>query len=214
MLVGVVNYGAGNLMSVMRALEEIGCSPVAVEVPADLVGKHAVVLPGVGAFGAAMARLRQTGLDCALAEWVGDGKPLLGICLGMQLLFEESEEGGNHRGLGLLKGTVKRFKIDPPLIVPHMGWNLVSFQPGSRLAPGGDASENGGSGYFYFAHSYYCEPVDGEVVYGRTLHGVEFAAEIEVPGRPLFGVQFHPEKSGTMGLELLRKFLEDARQCW
>ncbi|HHV78499.1 MAG TPA: imidazole glycerol phosphate synthase subunit HisH [Firmicutes bacterium] len=206
MVVGIIDYGAGNIFSVEQALRDLGAVPEIVSGLTNLNDKDALVLPGVGAFRFAMESLSAAHLDEGLREWVRLGRPLLGICLGMQLLFDSSEEGEGVAGLGLLHGSVRRFPRESTPTVPHMGWNMVHFKKGSRLG-----TEDK---YFYFAHSYFCNPESDEIVAGVTYHGVSFPSIVEVPGRRLFGVQFHPEKSGPDGLELLKAFLREASyQC-
>ncbi len=159
-----------------------------------------MVLPGVGAFGDGMSGLKTRGLVDAIQEAAARGIPLLGICLGMQLLFDRSQELGEHAGLGLLAGKVRRFPADG-LKVPHTGWNQVLFEAGSPLLGG---LETGC--YAYFNHSYYCEPQDSRVVRGWTEYGLSYASVI-ASGR-LYGAQFHPEKSQSVGLQILRNFVE------
>ena len=193
----IVDYGMGNLRNVQKAFEHIGVPARISSQAGDLDAADGVVLPGVGAFGDAMSNLRRAGLVEPIRRVVAGGKPLLGICLGLQLLFEESEEMGCHRGLGILPGRVVRF--DDRLKVPHMGWNQLEIrQPGALLdlVPAGS--------FAYFVHSYYVKPVDEACVLAATRYGIEFAS---VVGRgKVFGVQPHPEKSQEVGLRLLGNF--------
>jgi imidazole glycerol-phosphate synthase subunit HisH len=178
--VAVVDHGMGNLRSVCKALEAVGAQ---VRLCADPAGPEAcdgLCLPGQGIFGRCLRNLRVSGMDELIRRWIAEGRPFLGICLGLQVLFESSEED-QARGLGLLAGTVTR--LQGPVRVPHIGWNQVSGR------------------YYYFDHSYAVQPSDESLVTGWCEHGVRFAARIEV-GR-LLAVQFHPEKSGSRGLELL-----------
>jgi imidazole glycerol-phosphate synthase subunit HisH len=193
--IALVDYGAGNLASVRKALAAVGAE---VDIPPDpggLSGAHAVVVPGVGHF-AATATL-DAPWRAALLEGVRDGRPLLGICLGMQWLFDGSDEAPGVSGLGLLEGTCFRLEAPRPLKVPHVGWNLLARTRDSVLLEGLD-----GSAYSYFAHSYGV-PVTTDTV-ATCTHGSAFAAAVE-RGR-VFGVQFHPEKSGDAGLQILRNF--------
>jgi len=199
-LIAVVDYGMGNLRSVQKALERVGAEAVVTSDP-DLVRRaDKVVLPGVGAFGAAALQIEQRGLREALTEAAGGGAPFLGICLGFQLLFDESEESPGTRGLGVLRGRVLRFPSGPGCPkVPHMGWNMTRIGAGNALLAGiPDGS------FFYFVHSFYAVPEDPSSVALTSEHGVRFAAMIA--GERLFGVQFHPEKSQAMGLRMLRNF--------
>ena len=196
-MIAIVDYGVGNLRSVQKAFERVGATAVVSDEPSALDAAQGVVLPGVGAFGDGMANLRARGLVRPLLAQVGAGKPLLGICLGMQLLFEESEEMGCHTGLGLLPGRVVRFP-EGDLKVPHIGWNQLRIRGGELLA----GIEDGA--YAYFVHSYYARPEVEEQVLAATEYGLEFAA---VVGRGVvFGAQFHPEKSQEVGLQLLSNF--------
>lgn len=196
-MIAIVDYGMGNLRSVQKAFEKIGVTARIVPFPRDLKRARGIVLPGVGAFGQAMENLRAMGWDAALRESVTRGMPLLGICLGMQLLFESSEEMGQHEGLGILRGTVKRF--DGTLKVPHMGWNVVRAKHASPLLnniPDGS--------YAFFVHSYYCVPRDESIVLATTDYGIKFASIVGHAN--VFGAQFHPEKSQHVGLRLLENF--------
>ncbi len=195
----IVDYGMGNLRNVQKAFEHIGV-PARISANAnDLLSADGVVLPGVGAFGDAMTNLRAAGLVEPLLEVVRQGTPLLGICLGLQLLFEESSEMGTHRGLGVLPGRVVRF--DEGLKVPHIGWNQLRVVRSDGLLAGiADGS------YAYFVHSYYVVPSDQSCVLATTDYGVEFASVVRRGN--VFGVQPHPEKSQEVGLRLLRNFAQ------
>jgi glutamine amidotransferase len=198
-MIAIVDYGMGNLRSVQKAFEKIGVTARIVPFPRDLERARGVVLPGVGAFGQAMNNLRAIGWDVTLREVVARGMPLLGICLGMQLLFESSEEMGQHEGLGILRGAVKRF--DGALKVPHMGWNQIHIkQPSMLLRDVPDGS------YAFFVHSYYCAPRDESIILATTDYGIEFASV--VGQNNVFGAQFHPEKSQHVGLKILYRFAE------
>ena len=199
--VAVVDYGAGNLVSVTHALELLGARVRLARRPADLAGAAGLVVPGVGASGPAMARLRRMGMLTALRDAVEGGAGYLGICLGMQLLFERSEEDG-ARGLGWLAGPVRRIPDAPRL--PHIGWNQVDADRTPLFADIQAGTP------FYFVHSYAPVPADPRIVTGTTEHGGRFASAVS-SGR-LHGVQFHPEKSGAAGLVLLRNFLRLAAE--
>jgi glutamine amidotransferase len=197
-MIGVIDYGAGNLQSVTNALQHLGLPTRSCETPDDLSRVDRLVLPGVGQFGAAVRRLAGDGLDEAILERVRAGVPLLGICLGLQLLFRQSDEATGLPGLELLPGRTVRIEAK---IVPHMGWNRVTV---TRPCPLIDEDE---ASYFYFAHSYVAHLDWPELLVGTTaLDGREIPA---IVGRDrIWGVQFHPEKSGAAGLALLRRFAE------
>jgi glutamine amidotransferase len=197
-MLAVLDYGAGNLRSVVRALAFVGADPIVISDP-DLVRRAgALVFPGVGAAGSAMRRLREQGLDEAIREFHRSGRPVLGVCLGLQLLFEWSEEDGGTPGLGLFPGQVRRFPNG--LKVPHMGWNRVRVRQEHPLFAGIPDGT-----YFYFVHSYYAEPADEGLIVGTTDYGVEFASV--VARDHLVATQFHPEKSGRWGLAVYANFL-------
>jgi imidazole glycerol-phosphate synthase subunit HisH len=196
--VAVLDYGMGNLRSVEKAIERVG---VAVMVTSDVdvaAGADGLVLPGVGAFPRAMARIRELGLERLIADRLDAGTPVLGICLGFQLVFERSSELDGAEGLGLVAGQVHGLRA-PGLKVPHIGWEPVRWERGCELTAGiGDATP------FYFVHSFAPRPADPGDVLGTAEHGERFACAIARP--PLYGVQFHPEKSSGAGLRLLRNF--------
>jgi glutamine amidotransferase len=196
-VIAVVDYGLGNLGSVMRAFRRLGVPAVLSDDPAVLLAARGLVLPGDGAFAATMAEIRDRRLPPVLAEAVARGLPLLGICVGMQVLFEEGEEGGAHRGLGLLGGVVRRLRV-APLPVPHMGWNALRLRRPHPLVAG---TPDGA--HVYFVHSYHCEAREEDVV-ATAEHGVEVVA-VAARGNVL-GVQFHPEKSQAVGLALVARF--------
>ncbi len=196
-MIAIVDYGAGNLRSVQNALARIGAPACVVSDPQALMDASKLILPGVGHFGPMMRALDQLRLREALVRRVADGIPLLGICLGMQALYAGSEEAPGAAGLGLLPGVARRF--GPSLRVPHMGWNSVETVGPSRLLP-----DAGASPYYYFANSYYAPR--GPDTSGVCAYGESFAAAVERGN--VCGVQFHPEKSGAAGLQLLRRFAE------
>lgn len=200
MRVAVVDYGVGSPRGVSLGIARAGGEVVIAQRASDLVGVDAIVLPGVGAFRDAVERLRF--MEEAVKRSVEEGKPLLGICLGLQVLFNESTEGGLVKGLGYIKGRVVRLPAN--VKVPHMGWNTVHRVRGSELLEG---LEDGC--YMYFTHSHYASPEE-DVAAAVTHYGVEFPSVIEKP--PLYATQFHPEKSGAAGLAVLRNFLSLARR--
>jgi imidazole glycerol-phosphate synthase subunit HisH len=196
-VIAIVDYGLGNLGSVTKGFRHAGAATVLTSDPAVLARADALVLPGDGAFGATMAEVRARGLDHPLREAAALGVPLLGICIGMQVLFEESEEHGQHQGLGLLPGRVRRF--DGALPVPHMGWNRLAFP---RPHPLFDGIPPGS--HVYFVHSYFCDAPE-DVTLATSDYGRDFPA---VVGRgSVLGVQFHPEKSQAIGLRMLGNFV-------
>ncbi len=196
--VAIIDYGVGNLRSVEKAFAATGCSAVVSSDEKVLRKAERLVLPGVGAFGACMNALTERGFDDLVRERVAAGTPLLGVCVGMQMLFEESEEFGTRLGLGLLRGRVRRFSDD--LVVPQVGWNQIRQRCSHPLFDGiRDAA------FFYFVHSYYCEPAKDEVIVGETDYGAAYASV--VAHQNLCGVQFHPEKSQVAGLRLLSNFV-------
>ncbi|MDD4933530.1 MAG: imidazole glycerol phosphate synthase subunit HisH [Methylacidiphilaceae bacterium] len=198
-MVGVVDYGMGNLRSVEKALAFVGAAPRRVAHPDDLSDLAGVVLPGVGAFGDCAARLAQTGLWTPLQEWVSGGRPFLGICLGYQLLFEGSAESPGVAGFGLIPGRVVRFPRSVGK-VPQIGWNSVRILRESAFTRGIQTGD-----FFYFVHSYFPVPEDPECIALETDYGVPFPSG--VCRDALFAVQFHPEKSQRVGLQLLTNFV-------
>lgn len=202
-MVGIVDYEAGNLTSVQRALEYLEEPCLITADPHLLEAADRIIFPGVGAAGAAMANLRRRGLDEHLRRWVGEGRPILGICLGTQVIFDRSEEDG-AKCLGIVPGMVRRFPAGlsaggRPLKIPHMGWNQVDFSRPHPVFSGLTAGAE-----FYFVHSYYPEPADESLAIGWTDYGVRFCAAIARGN--LVAVQFHPEKSGRPGLKILANF--------
>jgi glutamine amidotransferase len=198
--VGIVDYGMGNRRSVEKALERVGARPLVTGDHEALLAADGLIVPGVGAFRAAMGRLRELGLDELVVRRVEAGTPVLGLCLGMQLLFDSSVELGGDRGLGLLGGEVVELAPEPPsLKVPHIGWNVVRFTRPSPLTAG-----LGAAAAFYHVHSFVARPADAGDVLGRGDYGGPFVSM--VAREPVYGVQFHPEKSSASGLRLLRNF--------
>jgi glutamine amidotransferase len=199
--VAVLDYGVGNLHSAAKALDRAGADVRVVPTVAAAAGAAGLVVPGVGAYGACLDGLGSAGGAAAVAGWLDGGRPLLGICVGMQLLFEASEEGPVTDGVGVLPGKIRR--LTGPVKIPHIGWDEVVVRPGSRLFAGlGDGTR------FYFVHSYAPEP-DGDAVAAVCDYGGRFAAAVEHGN--LFGTQFHPEKSGRGGLALLANFVAEVR---
>lgn len=197
--VGIIDYGMGNLYSLERALLRLKVEPARLADPARARDFTHLILPGVGSAGPAMARLDAAGWPDALAQWTLDEKPLLGICLGFQLLFDFSEENGGVEGLGLLPGSVARFADG--VKIPHMGWNEVRPQPGARLFAGIGPAD------FYFVHGYFASDVLEQDAAAACDYGGEFTCAVEAPGQNLYGVQFHPEKSAAAGARLLNNYL-------
>ena len=201
-MIAVIDTGICNLRSVTKALEAVGASIQVVQSPAEIAASQArgLVLPGVGALRDCVAALRANGMDGAVKAWIAEDRPFLGVCLGMQALFERSEEGG-VTGLGVFPGEVVRFQRPRDVKIPHMGWNTVRFvQPASPLAQGLAVEGEG----FYFVHSYHCVPRDPSLVLAECDYGGKFCAAIG-RGR-VFATQFHPEKSQAKGLQIYRNF--------
>ena len=197
----LIDAGTGNLRSVQKALESLGANVQRTDDPRKVLAGKLVILPGVGAFGDFMSGLRARGLDSAVKEVAASGVPLLGICVGMQALFEVGQEMGQHNGLGLLPGTVTRFETMPGLKIPHTGWNQLEVKNGSTLFNGIDAGA-----YAYFNHSYFCQPGDPSDIIARTEYGGLYACAVQHGN--MYGVQFHPEKSQAVGLQILKNFVE------
>ncbi|NDJ86944.1 MAG: imidazole glycerol phosphate synthase subunit HisH [Chloroflexi bacterium] len=199
-MIAVIDYGAGNLRSVYNALRYLGAEVLIAQSPQDLGSARKMVLPGVGAFGAGMAALHESGFVEPIQKQARAGMPVLGICLGMQYLFETSDEMGTHEGLGLLPGRVTRFPETTPL-VPHIGWNQLHIQQPHPLL-----TEIPDGTYAYFVHSYYVEPGEPSDILARTDFDINYAS---VVGRDtILGIQCHPEKSQTAGLRILQNFVE------
>jgi len=204
MQVAVIDYEVGNLASVSQGLRVSGLEPLITRDVEEILKAQAVILPGVGAFAKGMENLNKLGLVSVLREVVARGKPFLGICLGMQLLFEESEEHGITKGLGLLPGRISKFPVG--LKVPHMGWNTLEVvKPGTILKNIKDQS------YVYFVHSYYATLYQPEHVAAMTNYGVEFPSVVCFNN--IVGMQFHPEKSSHVGLQIMNNFGELVKKC-
>jgi imidazole glycerol-phosphate synthase subunit HisH len=199
----LIDAGTGNLRSVQKALESVGASVQRTDDSKRVVSGKKIVLPGVGAFGDFMSGLRARGLEDAVNQIVMRGQPLLGICVGMQALFDVGEEMGEHKGLGLFKGKVVRFADSLSVKIPHTGWNQVQTKKEAVLFN----QVNDGS-YVYFNHSYYCQPSESSDVLATTEYGLRYACAVAHDN--IFGVQFHPEKSQSVGLQILKNFVEAA----
>ncbi len=199
-MTAIIDYDAGNLRSVEKALLALGDHPVITRDPAVILSADHVILPGVGAFGDAMGRLHQYGLVEVIRQVAGSGTPFLGICLGLQLLFERSDESEGVEGLGILKGEILRIPDSVGLKIPHMGWNSLAIRPGTRLFAG---VEEGA--YVYFVHSYYLKAADEDIVAATTEYSTHIHAAVERGN--VFACQFHPEKSSDTGLKILKNFI-------
>lgn len=197
--IAIVDYGMGNLRSVEKAFEFIGAKAKITESAEEIMNSSGIVLPGVGAFPDAMENIKKSGFDKVLKEAVKNGTPLMGICLGMQLLFEESDEIRVTEGLGFLKGKIKKFEVD--LKIPHMGWNdLIIDKPCEVLK---DVEEGS---YVYFVHSFYAQIEETGVLNAHSVYGIDAPAVVSKGN--VFGLQFHPEKSGEPGMQMLKNFWE------
>lgn len=204
--IAVIDNGICNLRSVTKAFEAVGATPVVVHSPSDIGCEiDGLMLPGVGALGDCVAALRASKLDDTVRGWIKDGRPFLGVCLGMQALFDTSEESGGVTGLGIFPGKVVRFRRPPEFKIPHMGWNTITFtQPASPLA----ATLKTSGENVYFVHSFHCVPADPSLVLAECDYGGAFTAAI---GRGnCFATQFHPEKSQAKGLQIYKNFADVA----
>jgi len=202
----LVDYGAGNMRSVQRALEAVGQQPLVTSDPRDLQGAQGLVLPGVGSAQDAMRALARLDLIGSLQDYAASGRPFLGVCVGQQLLFDGSEEGGGVECLRILPGTVRRFAADSGLKVPQIGWNTVHFRYDHPLVAGVPSGS-----FFYFVHSYYVDPAEREMTLGETDYGIDFASI--VARENVVATQFHPEKSADMGLRLYANFARIVQQA-
>jgi len=199
----IIDYGAGNLRSVANALTRLGCQPKVTSRPRDLLNARAVILPGVGAAAETMKNLKTLGMVTPICQFIGDGRPFLGVCIGLQILFAGTEEGGWHECLGVIPGQVR--KLPAGLKIPHMGWNQVK-QIGSHPIFDGIPDEAN----FYFVHSYYVEPDDKSLVAGETEYGIRLCSVIARGN--VIATQFHPEKSGELGLRMYGNFIKLAME--
>jgi glutamine amidotransferase len=200
-MIAIVDYEMGNLRSVQKAFERVGHSATITSDPAVLADATKIVLPGVGAFRDAIAALRDRKLVDPIRTAIESGKPFLGICLGLQMLFDKGYEDGEHEGLGIIPGEVVRFKVPAEFKVPHMGWNQIRFRKRSPIFEGVDEGA-----HFYFVHSYYVVPRESDVIATETEYATPFTSSIWRDR--LFAVQFHPEKSQAAGLRVLKNFAE------
>lgn len=203
-MIAVVDYGMGNLRSVQKGLEKVGCSAFITNRGEEIMRARGAVLPGVGAFGDAMNNIRSLGLEKVLKDYVNSGRPFLGICLGLHLMFEGGEEHGWHHGFGFLPGKIVR--LPEGLKVPHMGWNQVRRAREEKILDGIPDSS-----YFYFVHSYYAQVDDPQIIGAVTDYGTDVPAIVSRDN--LIGIQFHPEKSSELGLKILQNFGELVRHA-
>jgi glutamine amidotransferase len=201
-MIAIIDYGMGNIHSVQKALQLFGAKTTVTNKPQDIQAADKAVLPGVGAFDDAMLELTNQGLNLALKGYIKNKKPFLGICLGMQLLFEQSKEASKSKGLGILKGRVKKFTGLKGLKVPHMGWNQLKKGRNDECPLLRDIPDNS---YVYFCHSYYPNPANKSIIAATTDYGTEFASIVWQDN--VYGVQFHPEKSQKIGLKILENFV-------
>lgn len=205
-VIAVVDYDMGNLHSVCKGLEKAGATPKVTYSPKELAEADAIVLPGVGAFDPAVQHLRSRGLEQPIKEAIASGKPFLGICLGLQILFESSAEG-TQPGLGIVRGKVRRFLPDPEIAIPHMGWNQLELtQPKSILWEHLPLEP-----WVYFVHSYYVDPIDPQIRAATVTHGNQ-TVTAAIARDNLMAVQFHPEKSSNIGLQILSNFVAQVRE--
>ena len=202
-MIAIIDYGAGNIQSVSKALMHIGCDCFITNKKDEILSADAAVLPGVGSFGDTVDSLNKLGIKEAVIEFIESGKPFLGICLGLQLLFPGSDESKGAEGLGIFDGTITKIPNGEGLKIPHMGWNSLTVKKGSRLFEG--IEENP---YVYFVHSYYLNASDKSIVAAQTEYGVTIDAAVERGN--VFATQFHPEKSGETGLKILKNFVDIA----
>lgn len=199
-MIAIIDYGAGNLHSVKNALDFLGADNIVTGNKKEILSADKVILPGVGAFGDAMKCLEESGLTKTVKAVAESGKPFLGICLGLHLLFEESEESQNVKGLGIFKGKIVKIPDNGSLKIPHMGWNNIHITKDSKIL-----KNIGSEPYVYFVHSYYVEAEDSSVVSAYTEYGQRL--DIAVEQGNVFATQFHPEKSGDTGMEILKNFI-------
>lgn len=200
-MTAIIDYDAGNIKSVEKALHLLGQEAVVTREKEEILKADKVILPGVGAFGDAMGKIRQYGLEEVIHEVIDKGTPFLGICLGLQLLFEKSEESPGVPGLGILKGEIVRIPEGSGLKIPHMGWNSLEFPHAGRLFQGLPEEP-----YVYFVHSYYLRAEDNSIVTAVSEYGVQIHASVEQGN--VFACQFHPEKSSDVGIQILKNFVE------
>ncbi len=201
-MIAVIDYGAGNLQSVVKALDYIDCKTLVTNKTEEILNCEAALLPGVGSFKDAMDCMNNSGATEAVNQFIATGKPFLGICLGLQLLFGSSDESPGAKGLGLLEGSITRIPdLDGTLKIPHMGWNSLDIRKHDGLFKGIE-----GNPYVYFVHSYFLKAKDESIVSARTEYGTQIDASVQKDN--IYATQFHPEKSGQVGLQILRNFAE------
>ena len=200
-MIAIIDYGAGNLQSVIKAMDYIGSECIVTNKKEEILNSSGAILPGVGSFADAMDCMNNSGATEAVLEFVKTGKPFLGICLGLQLLFDSSEESPGCKGLGLLKGSITKIpNADGTLKIPHMGWNSLDIKK-----KGGIFKDIEGSPYVYFVHSYFLTAQDKDIVSARTFYGTSIDAAVQHEN--IYATQFHPEKSGKVGLKILNNFV-------
>lgn len=200
-MIAIIDYGAGNIRSVSKALNHIGCDAFITRDKKQILQADGAILPGVGSFGDTMDTMNSFGIKDTVIEFANSGKPFLGICLGLQLLFPKSEESPESDGLGLFDGTISKIPYGEGLKIPHMGWNSLDIKKGDKLFKG-----ISGNPYVYFVHSYFLNATDKSIVSSQTHYGVTIDASIEKGN--VFATQFHPEKSGETGLKILKNFAD------
>lgn len=203
-MVAIIDYGAGNILSVQKALNYIGCDNKVTSDAAEILAADGAILPGVGSFGDAMDNMIVRGLADAVKKFASSGKPFLGICLGLQVLFERSQESDGVKGLSILSGEVRRFPGHMGLKIPHIGWNSIEYNRECPIFKG-----IGQNPYVYFVHSYYLNANDQNVVAAKSDYGIKFHSAVW--NGNVFATQFHPEKSGSVGLQILRNFVDLTR---
>ncbi len=200
-MIAIIDYGAGNIKSVSKAMKFIGCDCVVTRDKDTILNSDGAILPGVGSFGDTMSTMAQYKITDTVTDYIKSGKPFLGICLGLQLLFPESEESPGIRGLSVFDGTITKIPSGNGLKIPHIGWNSIEIKSGSKLFRGIESNA-----YVYFVHSYYLKAADRRIVAAKTDYGVSIDAAIESGN--VFATQFHPEKSGETGLKILKNFAD------
>lgn len=200
-MIAIIDYGAGNLQSVIKALNYIGCESFITNDKNKILMADGAIMPGVGSFGDAMDSMVQSGAKDAILDFINTGKPFLGICLGLQLLFPKSDESPNVNGLGLLKGSVSKIPSINGLKIPHMGWNSLDIKKKDGIFR--DIEENP---YVYFVHSYYLKADSDDIISAQTEYGVKIDASVRY--KNIYATQFHPEKSGNVGIKILKNFVE------
>jgi len=207
-MIAIIDYQMGNLRSVQKAFLKMGARAIITSSKSEIARAKKVVLPGVGAFGDGMKELKKLGLIQIIKDSICDDKPFFGICLGMQLLFDKSEEAPGVKGLGILKGDVKKFKLPSTYKIPHMGWNQIKVKIQKAKGKSKECfllKYIPNNSYVYFVHSYYCDPEDKKIIAATTDYGIDFASMICKDN--IFGCQFHPEKSQDIGLNIVKNFV-------